>query len=186
MIPLARNRGSHVHWSQGRSPCPRAWRSKASSATRSRASRRVELGRRAEAPRRADRRPQRRAERARPSPARAFASFTLTCSSARTKPADERAHEDRGRADSVAGARAARRSARARGRSIGPGRRGRCLLGRLAAEWKRDLDVVVHHGRDREQATANDPVLLRYRVDRAKDAPRAAAREGARVPRARP
>lgn len=34
-----------------------------------------------------------------------------------------------------------------------------------AAEWKRDLDVIVT-GRDRAQADA-DPVLVRYRVDRA-------------------
>jgi small GTP-binding protein len=40
-------------------------------------------------------------------------------------------------------------------------------LATAASEWKRDLDVVVT-GRDKEQA-ANDPVLLRYRVDRARE-----------------
>ncbi len=39
-------------------------------------------------------------------------------------------------------------------------------LGHAAADWKRDLDVVVT-GRDRQQA-ATDPTLLRYRVDRAR------------------
>jgi small GTP-binding protein len=39
-------------------------------------------------------------------------------------------------------------------------------LGPAAADWKRDLDVVVT-GRDRQQV-ASDPVLLRYRVDRAR------------------
>jgi hypothetical protein len=38
-------------------------------------------------------------------------------------------------------------------------------LGPAAAEWKRDLDVVVT-GRDAAQAEA-DPVLTRYRIDRA-------------------
>jgi small GTP-binding protein len=38
-------------------------------------------------------------------------------------------------------------------------------LGGAAAEWKRDLDVVVT-GRDKQQAET-DPVLARYRVDRA-------------------
>jgi small GTP-binding protein len=40
-------------------------------------------------------------------------------------------------------------------------------LAGAAAEWKRDLDVVVT-GRDRDQAAA-DPVLVRYRVDRANE-----------------
>ena len=39
-------------------------------------------------------------------------------------------------------------------------------LGPAAADWKRDLEVIVT-GRDRQQAE-NDPVLLRYRVDRAR------------------
>ena len=39
-------------------------------------------------------------------------------------------------------------------------------LGQAAADWKRDLEVVVT-GRDRQQADT-DPVLLRYRVDRAR------------------
>lgn len=39
-------------------------------------------------------------------------------------------------------------------------------LAAVAADWKRDLEVVVT-GRDRQQAE-NDPVLLRYRVDRAR------------------
>jgi small GTP-binding protein len=39
-------------------------------------------------------------------------------------------------------------------------------LGPAAADWKRDLEVVVT-GRDRQQAES-DPVLLRYRVDRAR------------------
>lgn len=38
-------------------------------------------------------------------------------------------------------------------------------LGGAAADWRRDLEVVVT-GRDREQA-ASDPVLVRYRIDRA-------------------
>ena len=38
-------------------------------------------------------------------------------------------------------------------------------LGGAAADWKRDLDVVVT-GRDAAQAEA-DPVLTRYRIDRA-------------------
>lgn len=38
-------------------------------------------------------------------------------------------------------------------------------LGPAAADWKRDLEVIVT-GRDRQQAES-DPVLLRYRVDRA-------------------
>ncbi|MBX3221059.1 MAG: dynamin family protein [Labilithrix sp.] len=39
-------------------------------------------------------------------------------------------------------------------------------IGGAAADWKRDLEVVVT-GRDRQQV-ANDPNLLRYRVDRAR------------------
>jgi small GTP-binding protein len=39
-------------------------------------------------------------------------------------------------------------------------------LGSAAADWQRDLEVVVT-GRDRQQAES-DPVLLRYRVDRAR------------------
>jgi small GTP-binding protein len=39
-------------------------------------------------------------------------------------------------------------------------------LGPAAADWKRDLEVVVT-GRDRQQVE-NDPLLLRYRVDRAR------------------
>ncbi len=38
-------------------------------------------------------------------------------------------------------------------------------LSQVAADWKRDLEVVVT-GRDR-QSTENDPVLVRYRIDRA-------------------
>jgi small GTP-binding protein len=39
-------------------------------------------------------------------------------------------------------------------------------LGNAAAEWRRDLEMVVT-GRDRQQVD-NDPVLLRYRIDRAR------------------
>jgi small GTP-binding protein len=39
-------------------------------------------------------------------------------------------------------------------------------LGNAAAEWRRDLEMVVT-GRDRQQVE-NDPVLLRYRIDRAR------------------
>jgi hypothetical protein len=39
-------------------------------------------------------------------------------------------------------------------------------IGNAAAEWRRDLEVVVT-GRDRQQAE-NDPVLVRYRIDRAR------------------
>ncbi|MCW5833436.1 MAG: dynamin family protein [Labilithrix sp.] len=62
-------------------------------------------------------------------------------------------------------------------------------IGGAAADWKRDLEVVVT-GRDRQQV-ANDPTLLRYRVDRAGPGDlgrrgRARRRSHARRPRGRP
>ncbi|MBX3230080.1 MAG: dynamin family protein [Labilithrix sp.] len=95
---------------------------------------------------------------------RAARVVTLMLERAREHASDERAKIDAARA------RAQELALRAASLEREADQAAQVVAGALtapAAEWKHDLDVVVT-GRDREQA-ANDPTLIRYRIDRARD-----------------
>ena len=112
----------------------------------------------AAAPRRADRRPQRRAEGARPPSSRGGASSAMLLERAREQAAEERARIDAARARAQ---ELALRAAKLEREADEAAQVVAGALGGAAADWKRDLDVVVT-GRDaaagRERSRAHSAI----------------------------